>query len=197
MPNPKSEIRSPKQIRSPKSEGRRTTATFRISDLGLLSDLGFRLSEFRLPHDPRRTPGDGPRVELRTNRLVNDMMVGAYLSRFKGRGMDFEELRDYIPATTSATSTGTSPTAWPPFVNASAKSASWACPRVDISGSAAFGHAPEQAPLRREVGATLAISARAAATRSACCSSPTRSSCFCRRAKAAAHSPDSARDAGL
>ena len=37
------------------------------------------------------------RVEVRTNRLVNDMMVGAYLSRFKGRGMDFEELRDYMP----------------------------------------------------------------------------------------------------
>ncbi len=37
------------------------------------------------------------RVELRTNRLVNDMMVGAYLSHFKGRGMDFEELRDYQP----------------------------------------------------------------------------------------------------
>ena len=37
------------------------------------------------------------RVEVRTNRLVNDMMVGAYLSHFKGRGMDFEELRDYIP----------------------------------------------------------------------------------------------------
>src|ERR1700761_8593199 len=37
------------------------------------------------------------RVETRTNRLVNDTMVGAYLSRFKGRGMDFEELREYIP----------------------------------------------------------------------------------------------------
>ena len=37
------------------------------------------------------------RVEVRTNRLVNDTMVGAYLSRFKGRGMDFEELREYIP----------------------------------------------------------------------------------------------------
>ena len=24
-------------------------------------------------------------------------MVGAYLSHFKGRGMDFEELREYIP----------------------------------------------------------------------------------------------------
>ena len=33
------------------------------------------------------------RVEVRTNRLVNDTMVGAYLSQFRGRGMDFEELR--------------------------------------------------------------------------------------------------------
>ena len=31
------------------------------------------------------------RVELRTNRLVNDTMVGACLSHFKGRGMDFAE----------------------------------------------------------------------------------------------------------
>src|SRR6266849_248437 len=37
------------------------------------------------------------RVEIRTNRLVTDMMVGAYLSHFKGRGMDFEDLRDYMP----------------------------------------------------------------------------------------------------
>src|SRR5437773_9529020 len=37
------------------------------------------------------------RVEVKTNRLVNDTMVGAYLSHFKGRGMDFEELREYIP----------------------------------------------------------------------------------------------------
>jgi uncharacterized protein (DUF58 family) len=37
------------------------------------------------------------RVEVRTNRLVNDTMVGAYLSHFRGRGMDFEELREYTP----------------------------------------------------------------------------------------------------
>ena len=30
-------------------------------------------------------------VEVRTNRLVNDTMGGAYLSGFKGRSMDFEE----------------------------------------------------------------------------------------------------------
>src|SRR5436190_466241 len=37
------------------------------------------------------------RVEMRTRRLATDTMVGAYLSQFKGRGLDFEELRDYVP----------------------------------------------------------------------------------------------------
>jgi len=32
-----------------------------------------------------------------TNRLVNDTMVGAYLSHFKGRGMDFRGASEYIP----------------------------------------------------------------------------------------------------
>ncbi len=32
---------------------------------------------------------------LETVRLVNDTMVGAYLSQFRGRGMDFEELREH------------------------------------------------------------------------------------------------------
>ena len=37
------------------------------------------------------------RVELRTSKLANDLMVGAYNSQFKGRGMNFEELREYVP----------------------------------------------------------------------------------------------------
>jgi len=37
------------------------------------------------------------RVELRTSKLANDLMCGAYHSQFKGRGMDFEELREYVP----------------------------------------------------------------------------------------------------
>ncbi len=37
------------------------------------------------------------RVEVRTNRLVNDTMGGASLSGFKGRGMDFEKLGEYLP----------------------------------------------------------------------------------------------------
>jgi hypothetical protein len=35
------------------------------------------------------------RVEVRTNRLVNDTMVGAYLSGFKGRGVDFARFNPF------------------------------------------------------------------------------------------------------
>jgi uncharacterized protein (DUF58 family) len=35
------------------------------------------------------------RLEIRTRRLVTDSMTGAYYSSFKGRGMDFEEVREY------------------------------------------------------------------------------------------------------
>ncbi len=37
------------------------------------------------------------RIELRTCRLVDSLMGGAYHSAFKGRGMEFEEVREYLP----------------------------------------------------------------------------------------------------
>src|SRR5258707_6787812 len=36
-------------------------------------------------------------IEIRTNRLVNDSLAGQYHSVFKGRGMDFDEVREYSP----------------------------------------------------------------------------------------------------
>jgi len=36
-------------------------------------------------------------IEIRTNRLVNDSLAGEYHSVFKGRGMDFDEVREYVP----------------------------------------------------------------------------------------------------
>ncbi|MEO6874691.1 MAG: DUF58 domain-containing protein [Opitutaceae bacterium] len=36
-------------------------------------------------------------VEIRTRRLVNDTLAGQYHSVFKGRGMDFDEVREYVP----------------------------------------------------------------------------------------------------
>jgi uncharacterized protein (DUF58 family) len=37
------------------------------------------------------------RIEIRTRRLVNDVLSGEYQSAFKGRGMEFSEVREYIP----------------------------------------------------------------------------------------------------
>ena len=37
------------------------------------------------------------RVEIQTNRLVEDLFAGKYKSIFRGKGMDFEEVREYIP----------------------------------------------------------------------------------------------------
>jgi len=36
-------------------------------------------------------------LEIRTHRMVDDSMAGAYHSVFKGRGMDFDEVREYSP----------------------------------------------------------------------------------------------------
>jgi len=37
------------------------------------------------------------RIQLVTGRQVADVLAGAYLSVFKGRGMEFEEVRPYVP----------------------------------------------------------------------------------------------------
>jgi uncharacterized protein (DUF58 family) len=37
------------------------------------------------------------RIEIRTKRLVNDVFSGEYQSVFKGRGMEFAEVREYLP----------------------------------------------------------------------------------------------------
>ena len=37
------------------------------------------------------------RIEIRTRRLVEESLAGAYHSSFKGRGMEFAEVREYVP----------------------------------------------------------------------------------------------------
>jgi len=37
------------------------------------------------------------KIEIYTNRLVNEQMAGQYHSVFKGRGMSFDEVRQYMP----------------------------------------------------------------------------------------------------
>jgi uncharacterized protein (DUF58 family) len=37
------------------------------------------------------------RIEFKTNKIVDELFVGQYSSVFKGRGMEFEEVREYVP----------------------------------------------------------------------------------------------------
>jgi len=47
--------------------------------------------------DPKEILKKIRRLELRTRRLVNSTFAGQYHSVFKGRGMNFEEVREYAP----------------------------------------------------------------------------------------------------
>jgi uncharacterized protein (DUF58 family) len=102
------------------------------------------------------------RVEVRTNRLVNDMMVGAYLSHFKGRGMDFEELREYMPGDdVRDIDWNVTNRMGKPFVKRFREERELAMALLlDVSASSAFG---SQDQTKREfatsIAATLAVSA--------------------------------------
>ena len=37
------------------------------------------------------------RIQIKTNYLVNEIMAGDYVSAFKGSGMEFSEVREYVP----------------------------------------------------------------------------------------------------
>jgi uncharacterized protein (DUF58 family) len=102
------------------------------------------------------------RVEVRTNRLVNDMMVGAYLSHFKGRGMDFEELREYIPGDeVRDIDWNVTYRMGRPFVKRFREERELAMVlALDVSGSSAFGSGNRsKREFAAEIAGTLAISA--------------------------------------
>ena len=102
------------------------------------------------------------RIETRTNRLVNDTMVGAYLSHFKGRGMDFEELREYIPGDdVRDIDWNVTHRLGRPFVKRFREERELtAVLAVDVSGSSSFGSASRtKREFADEIAATLAMSA--------------------------------------
>ena len=37
------------------------------------------------------------RIQIRTDRIVNDILAGQYQSVFKGQGMEFKDIRLYVP----------------------------------------------------------------------------------------------------
>src|SRR3954470_20172227 len=102
------------------------------------------------------------RVEVKTNRLVNDTMVGAYLSHFKGRGMDFEELREYIPGDeVRDIDWNVTYRMGRPFVKRFREEREIAMVlAVDVSASSAFGSGDHsKREFAAEIAATLAMAA--------------------------------------
>jgi uncharacterized protein (DUF58 family) len=93
---------------------------------------------------------------------VNDTMVGAYLSHFKGRGMDFEELREYIPGDdVRDIDWNVTYRMGRPFVKRYREERELAVVlAVDVSASSAFGSLRRsKREFATEIAATLAISA--------------------------------------
>src|SRR5437868_15457541 len=102
------------------------------------------------------------RIEMRTNRLVNDTMVGAYLSHFKGRGMDFEELREYMPGDeVRDIDWNVTFRMGRPFVKRFREERELAMVlAVDVSASSAFGSMRRtKREFAAEIASTLAVSA--------------------------------------
>lgn len=114
------------------------------------------------PTSPQEALRRARRVELVAARLVNDAMVGAYLSGFKGRGTDFEELREYVPGDDVRTiDWNVTARTGRPFVRLHREERELTLIlAVDISGSADFGSGEQSTRERAaEVAAVLAISA--------------------------------------
>ena len=128
------------------------------------------------------------RVEVRTNRLVNDTMVGAYMSHFKGRGMDFEELREYIPGDeVRDIDWNVTFRMGRPFVKRYREERELAMVlALDISASSAFGslRRSQSANSPPRLPAPWPFPPRGAATRSHCCYLQRESSCSFLPAKA-------------
>jgi uncharacterized protein (DUF58 family) len=101
-------------------------------------------------------------VELRTRKQANDLMAGAYHSQFKGRGMDFEELREYVPGDDVRTiDWNVTARMRRPFVKLHREERELAVLLVlDVSASGDFGSAGQtKREYAAEIAATLAYSA--------------------------------------
>ena len=102
------------------------------------------------------------RIELRTSRLVDDVLAGSYHSAFKGRGMEFEEVRQYqVGDDVRTIDWNVSARFGEPFVKLYREERELTVMLlVDVSGSQHFGtHEQFKDELIAEICATLSISA--------------------------------------
>jgi len=102
-------------------------------------------------------------VEVRTNRLVNDTLAGNYHSVFKGRGMNFDEVREYVPGDDirAIDWNVTARTGIPHIKKFTEERELTIMLLIDISASGDFGSGPgSKRELMAELGSILAFSAR-------------------------------------
>jgi len=102
------------------------------------------------------------KLEIRTRRMVNDSLAGAYHSVFKGRGMDFDEVREYSPGDEVRTiDWNVTARAGRPFVKKFTEERELTIfLLVDISASGNFGSAAlSKRDLAAELASVLAFSA--------------------------------------
>jgi uncharacterized protein (DUF58 family) len=102
------------------------------------------------------------RIEIRTSHLVNDALAGQYHSAFKGRGMEFEEVRPYqIGDDVRAIDWNVTARYGEPYIKIFREERELTVLLVvDLSRSQEFGSAGQlKRELVAELGATLAFSA--------------------------------------
>lgn len=104
------------------------------------------------------------RLQLRTRRLVDGLLAGRYLSVFKGSGVEFAEVREYVPGDdVRAIDWNVTARLGTPFVKRHVEERELTVVLlVDISASARFGSASR---LKGQVAAELAALIAASAAR--------------------------------
>jgi uncharacterized protein (DUF58 family) len=99
---------------------------------------------------------------VRAERLVNDVVIGEYRSVFKGRGMEFDEVREYMPGDDVRTIDWnvTARTGWAHVKRYVEEREMTAVLLVDLSLSGRFGSTHQlKVDLATEISAVLAFSA--------------------------------------
>ncbi|RUM38463.1 MAG: DUF58 domain-containing protein [Desulfobulbus sp.] len=101
-------------------------------------------------------------IEVRTRHLVDDTLAGSYHSVFKGRGMNFDEVREYVPGDAIRTIDWnvTARTGVPHVKKFTEERELTILLVIDVSNSGLFGSGDEtKREMMAELGSVLAFSA--------------------------------------
>ena len=101
-------------------------------------------------------------IQIRTSRVVNDLFAGEYVSVFKGRGIEFDEVREYQPGDEIRTiDWNVTARMGRPFIKKYVEERELTVMLlVDVSGSEEFGSAANfKREIASEIAAVLAFSA--------------------------------------